>query len=177
MILISSILPSSKTWNSISHEVILPLILLWPSFKRQIEILETSPPHSPLGIFETSSHIPRNNIPCTHIFCGPKMARPPARNHERAWKNSIPAVSIYASNVASTAHKDLSHLTCFNSDRKGHYATKCPKPRKKRGYSQTSSATKFHASGTLPSSKKNLCWFYLIQKVRLMPYTLPLLRN
>ena len=24
--------------------------------------------------------------------------------------------------------KDLSHITCFNCDQKGHYATKCPKP-------------------------------------------------
>lgn len=28
------------------------------------------------------------------------------------------------------AQKDLSHITCFNCNQKGHYATKCPKPRK-----------------------------------------------
>ena len=39
-----------------------------------------------------------------------------------------------ALNVASTARKDLSHLTCFNSDKKGHYATKCPEPKKDRDW-------------------------------------------
>ena len=28
------------------------------------------------------------------------------------------------------ARKDLSYLTCFNSDKKSHYVTKCPKARK-----------------------------------------------
>lgn len=31
----------------------------------------------------------------------------------------------------TTAKKDLSHITCFNCDQKGHYATKCPKSRKR----------------------------------------------
>ena len=33
-------------------------------------------------------------------------------------------------NTSSGALKDLSHITCFNCDKKGHYATKCPEPRK-----------------------------------------------
>ena len=33
--------------------------------------------------------------------------------HERA--------NVNAPNVASTARKDLNHITCFNSDKKGHY--------------------------------------------------------
>ena len=48
---------------------------------------------------------------------------------EKTRKDSTPAVGVHAPNVASTACKDLSHLTCFNSDKKGHYATKCPKPK------------------------------------------------
>ena len=68
-------------------------------------------------------------------------------DHKRAGKDSTSAVGVHASNVASPACKDLSHLSCFNSDKKGHYATNCPKPRKDRdtsedytqgNYSQTS---------------------------------------
>ena len=36
-----------------------------------------------------------------------------------------PAAGVYAPNVASMARKNLSHLTCFNCDQKGHYAIKC----------------------------------------------------
>ena len=53
-------------------------------------------------------------------------------DHERAWKDSTPAAGVHASKVASTARKDLSHFTCFNSDKKGHYATKCPEPEEQR---------------------------------------------
>ena len=35
-------------------------------------------------------------------------------------------------NTSSGALKDLSHITYFNCDKKGYYATKCPKPRKDR---------------------------------------------
>ena len=44
-------------------------------------------------------------------------------------KDSFPVIGVYISNIASTACKDLSHLTCFNSDKKGHYTIKCPEPR------------------------------------------------
>ena len=55
---------------------------------------------------------------------------------EKTRKDSTPAVGIHVPNVASTARKDLNHLTCFNSDKKGHYAIKCPKPRKDRDISE-----------------------------------------
>ena len=42
------------------------------------------------------------------------------------------AIGIYVSNVTSTVRKDMSHFTCFNSNRKGHYAIKCPEPGKNR---------------------------------------------
>ena len=51
-------------------------------------------------------------------------------------KDSTPAASVHAPNVASTAREDLSHITCFNYDQNGHYATKCPKPRKNRDTSE-----------------------------------------
>lgn len=99
------------------------------------------------------------------------------RRQKQTQKNPTITVGIYASNVASTACKDLSHVTYFNSGKKGHYGTKCPKLKKNKGYSQTSSANEFRASSTLPPSKKNLYWLYLTQKVRSMLYTLPLLKN
>ena len=99
------------------------------------------------------------------------------RCQEQTRKDSTPTVGIHAPNVASTTCKDLSHVTCFNSGKKGHYRTKYPKPRKNRGYSQISSANEFRVSVTLPPSKKYLCQLYLTQEVRSMPYTLPLLRN
>ena len=34
-------------------------------------------------------------------------------------------------NILSTARKDLSHITCFNCEKKGHYATRFSEPRKK----------------------------------------------
>ena len=92
-----------------------------------------------------------SHAPHTHIPCGLRVARLPE------------AASL----------KNTSGL----SDKKGHYATKCPEPRKNRGYSRTSSANKFRASDTLPPSEKNLCRLYSTQEVRLMPYTLPSLRN
>ena len=57
-------------------------------------------------------------------------------DHEWAWKDSTPAVSIYVPNVDSTAHKDLIHLTYFSSDKNGYYATKSPKPKKNKDTSE-----------------------------------------
>ena len=52
--------------------------------------------------------------------------------HEWAQNNFgfIPGTNINAPNIASTACKDLSHITCFNYDKKGQYAIKFPKPKK-----------------------------------------------
>ena len=50
---------------------------------------------------------------------------------ERARKDSTLATGINASNVPNGGtRKDLSYITCFNCDKKGHYVTKCPEPRK-----------------------------------------------
>ena len=51
-------------------------------------------------------------------------------DHEQARKDSTPDASVNAPNVASTACKDLSHITCFNCNKEGHYATKCLEARK-----------------------------------------------
>ena len=45
---------------------------------------------------------------------------------------STPTTNVNAPNVTTTARQDLSHITCFNCDKKGHYATKCSKPMKDR---------------------------------------------
>ena len=52
--------------------------------------------------------------------------------HEWARNNSgsAPTTKVNAPNVASTTRKDLSHITCFNCDQKGHYATQCPEPKR-----------------------------------------------
>ena len=49
--------------------------------------------------------------------------------YKRAQNNSGSALTtrVNTSNVASTTRKDLSHITCFNCDQKGHYANICPK--------------------------------------------------
>ena len=47
-----------------------------------------------------------------------------------AQKDSTPAAGIYAPNVTSMARKNLSHITCFNYNKKSHYTTKCLEPRK-----------------------------------------------
>ena len=47
--------------------------------------------------------------------------------------DSIPTTKVNAPNVTNTSNralKDLSHITCFNYDKKGLYSAKCPKPRK-----------------------------------------------
>ena len=57
--------------------------------------------------------------------------------HEPAQKVSTPATRVSARNGAARTgtarnggvRKDLRHITCFNCDKKGHYADKCPEPR------------------------------------------------
>ena len=53
-------------------------------------------------------------------------------DHEQARKDSTLAAGVYASKVVSTARKDLSHFTCFNSDKKSFYVTKCPESEEQR---------------------------------------------
>ena len=48
--------------------------------------------------------------------------------YEQAQKNSTLA--------PSRAFKNLSHIICFNSDKNGHYAIKCLKPKKNRATSK-----------------------------------------
>ena len=52
---------------------------------------------------------------------------------------SAPTTKVNASIVTSTssgARKDVNHITCFNCDKKSHYATKSPKSRKDRDVSE-----------------------------------------
>ena len=51
--------------------------------------------------------------------------------HKRAQNDSGSApTTINVPNISSTTCKDLSHITCFNYDQKGHYTTQCPKPKR-----------------------------------------------
>ena len=51
-------------------------------------------------------------------------------DHEQARKDSTSDAGVYAPNVTSTACKDLSHITCFNCNKKSHYTTNCLEARK-----------------------------------------------
>ena len=87
----SNLPPSSEEWIGVAHEVIVPLILPWPSSRLQLlGIIETIPPRVSnlkpcrLGILETSRlrkfklrtnpHTPRTHIPRVA-----RMARPLTR--------------------------------------------------------------------------------------------------
>lgn len=53
--------------------------------------------------------------------------------NERARKDSNPATGVNASdasNVSSGARNDLSEVTSFNCDKKGHYSRNCPELRR-----------------------------------------------
>ena len=68
-----------------------------------------------------------------------KKTRKEKKKHcrqEQARKNSNLATGVNASIASGEARNDLSYITCFNCDQKGHYATKCPEP--KRGASEDS---------------------------------------
>ena len=62
-------------------------------------------------------------------------------DHKRAQKDSTPAAGVYAFKIANTARKNLSHFTCFNSDKKDRYVTKYPKPKDQKHLTKTSVST------------------------------------
>ena len=180
--------PSSERWISVAQEVTVRLIPPWPSFRRQPEILETSP------------HIPR----C--LSRGPRMARPLTKKSGRNKK----AASLRLQASPERLHPkrrclcpqhsqyvlqgpEPSHL--FQKWREESLRNKVSQAKEEQKHLRrlvvlvTSAlmrltwtvpwrllSNEFRASG-LPPSEKKLCWLYLTQEVRLMPYTLPLLRN
>ena len=92
--------PSFERWISVAHKVTVPLTLPWPSPRLQpLGILETIPPlprPRQLGILEMSP--PKKlwlstspHTPCTHIFHGPRMARPPTEKLGRRKRRDIAA--------------------------------------------------------------------------------------
>ena len=136
---------SSEQWISIVHKIIAPLTLLWPSPRPSpLRILETTPSKIPnpqpcrLGILETSR--PRKLKLSTsphslrHISRGLRMARPPTKRLGRrrsdnvAWNTSGLETTLVPSQpprptppmLLARPGKDLSHVTCFNYDKKSH---------------------------------------------------------
>ena len=71
-------------------------------------------------------------------FCSPRSEKPDKkswrekneqyRQEQRQGRNS--RIPVLRSNTVANGRgrKDLSHITCFNYDKKGHYADKCLKP-------------------------------------------------
>lgn len=64
---------------------------------------------------------------------GKKSRRERKEQHrlQRARNSGTPTTGVNTV-LNGGAHKDLSHITCFNCDKKGHYADKCPDPREDR---------------------------------------------
>ena len=70
---------------------------------------------------------------------GKKARKEKKKKYHQEHKNDsgTPATGVNADNVASgRAPKELSHITCFNCDKKGHYADKYPERRKDRDTSE-----------------------------------------
>lgn len=62
-----------------------------------------------------------------------KEKKKKAQKDKRDRKDSNPASGVNATDTSSgktCKQKDISQITCYNCDKKGHYATKCPEPRK-----------------------------------------------
>lgn len=57
------------------------------------------------------------------------LARPPMRKFGRGKSSSVACVGVNTSNASGT-RMNSSIVTCFSCDKKGHYATKCPEPRR-----------------------------------------------
>ena len=110
VILIGSILSSSKIWNSVAHSHLY--------CRGQVPgVNPRSSRRAPTVLASTLLAV-REWRGLRERFSA-KQCR---LKHERT----------NAPNIVSTARKDLSHLTCFNSDKKGHYATKCPELEEQR---------------------------------------------
>ena len=50
------------------------------------------------------------------------------RQHKR--ESTTPATGVNKAEV--TKKKDISEVKCYNCNKKGHFATKCPEPRKSK---------------------------------------------
>ena len=92
-------------------------------------------------------------------------------DHEQVRKDSTPAAGVHASKVASIARKDLSHFTCFNSDKKDHYATNCPEPEEQRHLRKL-------VTVLVTSALKRLTWtvprcYSRTSSLQLMPGSIP----
>ena len=56
------------------------------------------------------------------------------RNRRRNQEDSTPATGVNKAEVGDhrTKKKDISEISCYNCNKKGHYSNKCPEPRKSK---------------------------------------------
>ena len=82
---------------------------------------------------------PSNSLQLDSGETSGKKARKKKKKYCQEDKNDsgTPTTGVNADNVVSgRASKDLSHITCFNRDKKGHYADKFPEHRKDHDMSE-----------------------------------------
>ena len=60
-----------------------------------------------------------------------KRFRGQRREYTGEWKEQTPATNVNTTNVSKKKKKrrDVSEITCFNCDKKGHFASNCIKPK------------------------------------------------
>ncbi|MCJ1345955.1 hypothetical protein MMC31_004165, partial [Peltigera leucophlebia] len=87
-------------------------------------------------IREMDQRCPRGNRPAHTTVAEPQS---PSNwdlrdiSSERAFS---PAANANTTNARKAKSRDLSHITCFNCDKKGHYANGCPERRKDQNVSE-----------------------------------------
>ena len=143
----------SEQWMSITYKIIAPLILPWPSPRRQLlGMIEAISPRKSLANSRSLKQALRLlqkgsaqvfTLLAPTFFAFRKGQDPQQESLEGeeettslgTWAGSkhtgfTPNTNVNALNIASTAYKDLIHITCFNCGKKGHYATKFSEPKK-----------------------------------------------
>ena len=116
--------PCSEKWTNVAHEVVVSLIPLSPNPRPLL-----------FGILKPSYQSPRsgNGGPDKKSQRERKDQR--HQDQELGRNSGTPATGVNATSTSGGARnggarQDLSQLTCYNGDKKGHCADKCPDPRR-----------------------------------------------